>query len=350
MATGHMIFSVLDALCARLDATISPAVKSYCSGSLRAPSAGLHPLMRRSLLLFATVLIALAVAPGHARPFFSRGTPQVHNDTSPTDAERKDLFARTIANQHINDDALQLFERIEHRVVHDHDISSGAGEDRTARLIPTGAGSARITLAEHGRPADPAAIQAQLALTERQLEAAVDPSNTQTQRDREKIERRNRERKELVGYVHEAFIFTWMGREVRDGRTLVKFRLDSNPNFKPPTFKAEFLRHATATAWVDEKSAELVRLEAVLTTDVSVMAGIVGKVYRNGHALLEQSEVEPGIWLPTLTQYDFTYRKFLFTSEVHERMEATHYRRVGPPAQALTAIRNEISATNHGQP
>jgi hypothetical protein len=304
--------------------------------------------MRRHLLIFATVLIALAIAPGYARSSFFQGAAQVRTDSPPTDAEAKAFLARTIANQHADDDALQVFERIEHHVVHDHDVKATAIEDRAIRIIPTGAGSARITLSDHGHAVDAATLRDQMAATERMLAAAADSSNPQTVRDREKIQRRSRDRRDLVGAVHDAFIFTWVGREVRDGRTLMKFRLDPNPNYKPPSMKAEFLTHATATAWVDEKSAQLVRLEAVVTTDISFLAGIAGKVYHGSHAVIEQSEVEPGIWLPTFYQYDYTYRKFFSTSEVHERVDAAHYRRVGPPAQALTAIRSEISAAGHG--
>jgi hypothetical protein len=305
--------------------------------------------MRGSLILFAAALTGLAVAPGHAQlrgEIRPRPENQLRTENPPTDAERKSLIERTLANQNIDDDALQIFERVERRMVHDRDMSAAAGEDHTVRIIPTGAGSARVLLAEHGHATDTAAIQAQMVAVEHQLEAAADSSNPQTKRDREKIERRSKDRKELVGSIHDAFIFTWLGREVRDGRPLAKFHLDPDPNYKPTSLRTEFLKHATATAWVDEKSAQLMRLEAVLTTDISFVAGIAGKVYRDGRAVIEQSEVEPGVWLPILYQYDFTIRKFLFTSEVHERVEASHYQRIGNAEQALTAIRREISAAN----
>ena len=310
--------------------------------------------MRRPFLFLATVLTALAVVPGSAQVFSEiklRNEIQLHSDAQlrtdnpPTKAERESLVERTLANQIKNDEALQIFERVERRIIHDRDMNA-AGEDRTVRIIPTGAGSARILLADHGHPTDAATIQSQMIATEHLLEAAADSSNPQTKRDREKIERRSRDRKDLVGSVQDAFIFTWLGREVQGGRELVRFRLDPNPNYKPTSLKTEFLKHATATGWVDEKAAQLVRLEAVLTSDISFVGGIAGKVYRDGRAEIEQSEVEPGVWLPTLYKYDYTVRKFMFTSEVHERIEASHYQRIGNAAQALTAIRREISGAN----
>jgi hypothetical protein len=298
--------------------------------------------MCRPLILLATILTAFAVAQGRGRTAIVPESAQEKQEAAAS-AEHQPLISRTLANQNADDEALQLFQRVERRIVHDHDQSSNAGEDRTVRIIPTGTGSARVMLAEHGRPVDPAAIQSQMLITERLLEAAADSSNSQTKRDREKIEKRSRERRELVDAIRDAFVFTSMGHEVLQGRAVAKYHMDPNPNFKPTSLKTEYLRHASATAWVDEKSAQLVRLEAVLISDISFIGGIAGKVYKDGHALIEQSEVEPGVWLPTLYQYDFTVRKFLFNSEIHERVEVSQYKRIGPPAQALTAIRREIS-------
>jgi hypothetical protein len=323
-----------------LEATDLPGGESKKLNEHHPHAADERPQMRRLLILLTTVLTALAVVPGRALLVSQN---QLHTENPPTEAERKSLIERTLANQNTDDDALQVYERVERHMVHDHDMSAAAGEDKTVRIIPTGAGSARILLAEHGNPSDPAAIQTQMVATEHLLEAAADSSNPQTKRDREKIEKRNKDRRELVASIHDAYIFTWLGREVRDGRTLSKFHLDPDPKYQATSLRTEFLKHATATAWVDEKSAQLVQLEAVLTTDISFVAGIAGKVYRDGHALILQSEVEPGVWLPTLYQYDYTIRKFLFTSEVHERVEATHYQRIGNAQQALTAIKREIS-------
>jgi len=59
--------------------------------------------------------------------------------------------------------------------------------------------------------------------------------------------------------------------------------------------------------------------------------------------MMVQEEVAPGIWLPTLYDYELDGRKFLFAFGVHERTEITRYRRVGPPSQAAEIMRNELS-------
>lgn len=60
---------------------------------------------------------------------------------------------------------------------------------------------------------------------------------------------------------------------------------------------------------------------------------------------MEQGEVTPGIWEPTKYTYDFEGRKFFFSFDEHQVVDASHYRRVGPPKEALAIVQNEL-ATN----
>jgi hypothetical protein len=296
--------------------------------------------MRRFLVFFAIISSALALAPGRARP------QRVGvNDVPPTDSELNALLDRVFANQHTDDEALPLFQRIERRQFHGRDTAASSIEDKTVRIVPTGVGSARINLEDHGHPVDPDAIRTQMALVEHQLEIAMDASNPQTKRDREKFEHRNHDRNEVVSELRKAYLFTWQGREVRNGRRLAKIRMDPNPSYQATSRESELLRHATATIWVDENAAQVARLEAVLNSDIPFYGGLAAKVYRGGTMEFEQSEVEPGIWLPSVYQYDFTWRKFIFPAESHERTEASHYIRVGSPDQALVAIRRELSTS-----
>jgi hypothetical protein len=119
--------------------------------------------------------------------------------------------------------------------------------------------------------------------------------------------------------------------------------LEPDPNYKPTSRLAATFEHVRAVLWVDESQAQIARLEADITSDITFGGGIVGKVYRGGHVVMEQSEVASGVWLPTLYIYDVDGRKFLFSFGIHERTEVTRYRLVGPPAQSIEIIRNELN-------
>jgi hypothetical protein len=98
-----------------------------------------------------------------------------------------------------------------------------------------------------------------------------------------------------------------------------------------------------AVLWVDEAQAQFARLEGDIATDITFGGGVAGKVYHGGHVVMVQEEVAPGIWLPTLYDYEVDGRKFVFAFGIHEHTEVTRYRRVGPPAQAIEIVRNELS-------
>jgi hypothetical protein len=48
--------------------------------------------------------------------------------------------------------------------------------------------------------------------------------------------------------------------------------------------------------------------------------------------------------LPLHMQYDFAGRKFLFSFEQHQTIEVSHYRRVGPPKEALVLVESELAS------
>jgi hypothetical protein len=200
-----------------------------------------------------------------------------------------------------------------------------------------------VQIEDHGRPIDPALYHREMLDLEKALEDSADPDNARAREDRERFQQHVRERGQIVDAMFEAYRYTWLGRETRDGRVLLKFHMDPDPAYKPSSRFTEFLRHGAATVWVDEQAAQVVRIETELTSDVSFVGGVFGKVYRGGRMVLEQAEVQPGIWLPMSYQYDFVGRKLLFLFEIHERREESHYQRIGPPNEALIAIRRELS-------
>jgi hypothetical protein len=254
------------------------------------------------------------------------------------------LIDRLFANQHSDDSALVLFQRFEHLQVRDHGSDVTPSEEKIFRVVPNGTGFWRVLIEDHGHPLSTSEVRSQLTNLEHFLELINDPANSDMRRARDKFSVRMKSRSDLISAVRDAYVWSWIGRETRNGRALAKFHLEPNPKYKPVSRETEIFQHSTATIWVDETAAQAVRIEAELTSDFSVGAGVLGKVYRGSRMSLEQSEIAPGIWLPLFYQYDFTGRKFLFGFESHERSESSRYERIGPPNEALAFIRRELAA------
>lgn len=269
--------------------------------------------------------------------------PRLHAQERPlSPTEIQALIARVVANQHRDDAALMEYERIERKQVR-KTASAPPIEENAYRVVPTGTGTVRVQVEAGGRAVDAELYRKQLRGLEHALENSNNPTLARQKQDEEKFAKRMRERTGLVDAARDAFRYTWLGRETHNGRTLVKLALQPNPDYKPTSRNTNLFAHVRATAWVDEAAAQLVRGEAEITSDISFGGGILGKVYRGGKFALEQAEVAPGVWLPTRYEYDYGGRKFVFGFDTHELTLVSGYRRIGPPKEALAAIRRELS-------
>jgi len=305
------------------------------------------------LILLASSLLAKAM-PGAQAP--SAASSSVHLSSSqegearrgspadaPSDAEIRAAAQKLVTNQHRNDEALDQYERVERYSDHTNSAKSRSTEDKTYRVVPTGGGTLRILVKNGEKPVPPADYRRQVQLWESILEMMSRPNDSRAQAASEKYAKRKRDRAQFVEAAGKAYITTWVGRETRNGRACDVFELRPNPSFHPRSMFQEALTHVTAKAWVDRDTSQLVRGEAHVTSDVSFGAGILGKLYRGGVVALEQAEAAPGIWLPTRYEYDFAGRKFLFPFEQHQTIEASHYRHIGSPSEALALARNELA-------
>jgi hypothetical protein len=292
--------------------------------------------------LFSTLAMAsIAQAAGLRLATPSQASSQVR---APSDDEIRDRAKKLLANQHRDDEALELYERVERHV----DRTGGANprtiDDRTYRVVPTGVGNQKILLHEEGKPTDSASYARQMQTLKDLLATMANPNDPRAKAAFAKFDKRMRERAQFVDAASGAYITKWIGRESRNGRDCDVFELDPDPKFQPRSMFQDAFAHTTAKLWVDRETTQIVRGEARVTSDISFGAGILGKLYRGSVVSMEQAEIAPGIWLPTSYQYDFAGRKFLFSFDQHQTIEVGRYRRVGPPKEALQMVQAELSS------
>jgi hypothetical protein len=294
------------------------------------------------------LVLALSITALTAEPRSGGQGPAVGDSVVPAAEQIQSLVARIIDNQHRNDRAIEEYERLEH-VVSRKDENTDVVSDRTDRLFPSGTGIIHLQTAQSSPPVSPEVHRRQLQYTVSALDLYLHP-NDHVKLDVAKFEKRRRDRADLVDAMAKAFRITWAGRETRGSRTLAKLLLDPDPNFRPASRLAAAFEHVHAVLWVDESQAQAARLEIEIMSDITFGGGIVAKLYHGGHFLMEQSEVSPGIWLPTIYTYDVDGRKFVVGFNVHEKTEITHYRHVGPPSQSIDIIRSELNDLTAGTP
>jgi hypothetical protein len=304
-------------------------------------------------LAAALAMASLALATGPtissavASPPLSRAGyvgAQTGTARTPSDAEITERKKKLLANQHHNDEALEQYERIEHHVDRTGGSAPRVLDDKTYRVVPTGTGTMKLLLKDGDRPVDPEDYRKQLVAWEELLELTLKPDDYRMKSANAKWQKKKDDRKELLDATQDAFLTKWDGQETYNGRVCDVYEVQPNPNFHPRSLVQDILTRVTAKIWVDHDANQLSRGEAHVMRDISFGGGILGKLYRGGVFFMEQQEVAPGIWLPTRYQYDFTARKFLFTFEQHQYVEARQYRRIGPPKQALAMVQSELAS------
>jgi hypothetical protein len=279
----------------------------------------------------------------------SLGTGPVAQEFSPKRAE--DVVsaheeARTVMNQVIDglkraERAQYLYERIE-RVESRKDSGDADPQNvRVARVIPAGAGIAKIPLGRDAKPADVEAYRAELDRLVKSLTWAAE-TGSQQREAYQKVQKKQKERDDLIEATRSAFILTYLGTEPRGELTLLKYRMEPNPAFKPTNRATSIYPKVKGFVWVDQASHQMARVQGEVTDDIS-LGLFLAKIYKGSKFLQDRYETAPGLWLPSFSQYDFDGRKFFTNISIHEKTFYGDYKRIGPPAEAIPQIQSEIA-------
>jgi len=291
----------------------------------------------------STAVLSLALAANAA------GGQSIVPDSAPTIGPAKPgLFERIISNQKKDEAALELYERIERVETRKNPNDPAPASVKTARVIPSGTGMDRIAVGPDGQPADAAAYRASLEKLEQALALIVNDSRSQHDA-LEKYAKKRKDRNDLIDATRNAFLFTYLADEPRGDRVLAKYKMDPNPAFKPTSRFTAIYAKVHGFVWVDQAAGELARIEGDVTEDMAIGL-FLGKIYKGSHFMQERYEVLPGLWLASFSQYDFDGRKLFSSFAIHERSFYSNYRYIGPPIEALEALRKELGRADLGKP
>jgi len=257
------------------------------------------------------------------------------------------LFDRVVANQKKDEEALDLYERVERLESRKNASSPDPISVKIARVVPNGTGTDKIPVGPDGQPTDPAAYRNELQKLEKALALIVEGHS---QREAmEKYAKRRKDRFDLIEATRNAFFFTFIANEPREDRMLAKYKMEPNPAYKPTSRLSTIFTKVRGFVWVDEASGELARVEGDVTEDVSIGL-FLGKIYKGSHFMQERYEFAPGLWLASFSQYDFDGRRFFSGFSIHEKTYYSRYRYIGPPKEALAEIRSELASADLGKP
>jgi hypothetical protein len=290
----------------------------------------------RKLFLIAALAAAGLVPPAGAQSGAAAPSPE----------EMRRVVERMIANTHRNDAAIEEYERVERWIERRSEKDPQVRLDKTYRVVPTGTGTLKVILKENGQAVAPEYYRDELRQLEQVLEWALDPGEPKQKARVEKWKKRSADRYQAVEAFRDAYTVTWLGQEKLEDRALGKIHFEPKTDYQAHSIGADLLSNSRVTVWLDDDT-QVVRLEAELVRDMAFGGGLLGKIYKGGRVTIDQFEVAPGLWMPRATRYEVKGRRFLFPAEQWRSGEASDYRRVGPPREALPLVRTELSRLHH---
>jgi hypothetical protein len=189
----------------------------------------------------------------------------------------------------------------------------------------------------------------QRANDEKKLDRLVRDPAAQKERTDEQKKDEQRTRM-MVKTLPDAFLYQYDGEEVANGAQCLRLRFGPNPNFDPPSRETMAYRGMQGYMLIEPKQERLVRIDAQLFQDVTFGWGILGRLNKGGHFLVEQSSLGEGRWETTRMELDFFGKALLFkTIRIKETEVASAFRKVPPNltlAQGVDLLRksNQVMA------
>ena len=140
----------------------------------------------------------------------------------------------------------------------------------------------------------------------------------------EKLHHDEQRVRRLMGALPDAFEYNYNGTDADEtGRQRVRLTFRPRPTYDPPSRELAVLTGLEGTMLIDATARRLVRVEATLTRDVTFGWGILGRLNRGGHFLLEQRDVGADRWAIATLKIDFTGRVLLLKSITIDSVTST---------------------------
>ena len=208
----------------------------------------------------------------------------------------------------------------------------------TREYVETEAGTVGRLLALNDQPLSTEVARNENARLEKLLQ---DPA---LQRDRARKQKEEEQRiRRMVGALPDAFLYQYAEVEPGKNGPLVRLTFKPNPTFDPPTRELKVYPGMEGSVWIDPERMHLVKIEAQLFRDVDFGWAFLGRLYKGGRFVVEQTQIEPEHWETTHMVLSFEGRALIFKSlHIHEEETRSDFRRVGPAltlAQGIDLLR-----------
>lgn len=123
-------------------------------------------------------------------------------------------------------------------------------------------------------------------------------------------EHRQKQRREPLRELPDAFNFTLVREESLNGGQAYVIDATPKPGYRPKSASAFFLPRVKARLWIDKNDYQWIKAE-VESLDTVSFGGIVVRMAKGSKLVLEQERVNHEVWLPKLVSFRGAFRILL---------------------------------------
>jgi hypothetical protein len=182
---------------------------------------------------------------------------------------------------------------------------------QVSRLVETPSGIVSRVMLINDRQLDPV----QQSEEDQRVRKSLEPAQM---RRKQKEHREDDERtRKMLATIPDAFDFVCLDTvSSPNGHKLTRFKFTPRPSFSPPSRETMVFTGMQGELLLDETAMRLAKIDGTLFKDVNFGWGILGRLYKGGRFLVEQSEITPSHWDTTRMFLHFD-GKALFFKSIH---------------------------------
>ncbi len=219
------------------------------------------------------------------------------------------------------------------------DVYKGESGEKVMKVVETGKGALKKTVAEDGRPLTPEELKAE----DERIAAFVSDPAQQAKKHRDDVQDDKRA-ESMLRMLPVAFV--WSVKREDAKTTTLGFMPD--PGFTPPTMESRVFAAMEGEIVVDNAQHRIQTIRGELTDDVKFGFGFFGRMKKGGTFEIERRQLTTGVWQITESHVHIDGKALLFKSIGEQEDEVkTEFRRVGPEVtleQAAERLKREPSS------
>lgn len=213
--------------------------------------------------------------------------------------DARSIVLRAIDVERHNEDAVLAYSYTQRQETRSVD---GAGKvkssrSRTIEVLQLEGSPYRRPAAIDGHPLSPKDQRQE----DERLRFTAEQRRRETAQEREQrlaeAHRRQDQRRAPLKEVPDAFDFRLEGEDTLDGHPVYVIDADPRPGYKPKQSSTQFLPKVKARFWITKTDDRWARIE-LETLDTISFGGILLRLGKGGHLVVEQTRTERGDWLP----------------------------------------------------